>query len=142
MFKYLRTLNTEFHPTVVEFYVSEMIEGFMDHIERGNIVSLSEGKISGYYIDGQPLYLTLESKNDDETKTIKCMRLTPNMILECDLGPEASASNIYVGSLLDVAVDVDSKAVGVELAENAGAARFEALDTSELSDGKLTVVII
>ena len=139
MFKYLKTLNTEFHPTVVEFLFSEKITDYPDQIARGSLVTINGGKVGGAFSTARPMYLTLNGKEDDETKYIKCIRLSRDMVLFADLSSEVDKSQIFVGTLLAPAIDIDDKVCALCIE---GEPKFEVLDISEIDNGKVTVAVI
>ena len=140
MFKYLRTLNTEFHPTVVEFFVSPTNEAIPDSIEKGILCSLNNSYLSCFYSPDKPMYLSLGTKREDETKKVKCMRLSSGMVLEADVTEGADKSQLGIGSLACLGYDIDTKVVGVSTGDDLK--KFEVIDNSNIENNKVTVVII
>ena len=139
MFKYLRTLNTEFHPTVVDFYVSPKDDNYPDHVDAGMIVSISDGKITNCFIASKPMYLALTGKQDNEEKPVKCIRLFPGMVLEADISAEANKNSITIGATVGIAENVDFK--GIDISADA-TAKFEVIDDYNKANGKATVVVL
>jgi len=98
MFKYIKTLNNNSHPT-------EMISVFSGNenenhyaVKAGSIVSVSYGEILPTYDNTMFKYLTLSSKNEGEAKYIKCIRLFPGMVLEADTDPDSDAELFFIGA--------------------------------------------
>ena len=140
MFKYLRTLNTEFHPTVVEFLLSPQEEAMPDSVERGIICSVTNSLLNCFFNPERPMYLSISTKTEDESKKVKCMRLSPGMVLEADISEEADKNQIGIGSILTVGYDIDTKVVSVSTGE--GPKIFEVIDDSNIKNNKVSVVII
>ncbi len=140
MFKYLRTLNTEFHPTVVEFFVSPTEEYLPDSIEKGILCSVNNSYLSCFYSTEKSMYLSISTKEENETQKVKCMRLSPGMVLEADVTEDADKSKLGIGSLACCGYDGDTKVVGVSTGD--GKKIFEVIDDSNIQNNKVTVVII
>ena len=139
MFKYLRTLNTEFHPTSVELFLSPANEDELDGCSAGTICSVSDGTLTPYYKSGTVMYLTLIEKEEDTERTVSCIRLTSNMVLEADVMPDADSSKLGIGAAVSLGYDDDSKAVGIS---TEGTPRFEVIDNSAIMDNKVTVAVL
>ena len=139
MFKYLRTLNTEFHPTTVEFVVSQKHDGLCDYVNAGMIVNIENGKIANFFTPDKPMYLALTAKYEDEEKAVKCIRLSSGMVLEADIDISANMGKILNGALVCVAEHVDSKA---EKIADGGTPSFEVLDSTNKERNKATVVVL
>ena len=143
MFKYLRTINTEFHPTVVEFFVSPNLQNETDRIELGCMCNIgNNGYIQPYYDFSSTMFLTLDGRLEDAPeKKIKCIRIISNMVLEADIHPDSDKSKFYPGARLSFGPDIDGYALTVE--NNEGKKFFEVLDNSEVyTRGKVTVIVL
>ena len=139
MFKYLRTLYTEFHPTAVELFLSDADEDNYDAVKRGMICTISNGKINLSTDSCKVMYLTLNDKIDGESKAIRCVRLSSNMVLEADLKADIDTSSIFVGSFLGLSSSSDGQAVCLDTNGDA----FEVIDVSEMNTkNKVKVVVL
>ena len=85
------------------------------------------------------MYLAITSKKYNESKQVKCIRLTSGMILEADVDPGMDSSSFFLGAVCDAMEDMTGK--GVYLTRD-GNANFEIIDISNISKGKVTVIVI
>jgi hypothetical protein len=139
MFKYLRTLNTEFHPSVVEFCTSPKDDGYSDYVDVGMIVTLKDGAINNFYSANAPLYLALTRKDEDANATVKCIRLSSGMVLEADVDESANINKIVPGALLAPCENTDFK---INTVTDEGTAKFEVLHNYDIKNKKATIVVL
>ena len=139
MFKYLKTLYSSTHPTETMEFISNYSEENYQGIKRGAIISIEYEEVSPMLNTQLPLYLALNSKNSGEQKMIKCIRILPGMIFEADIDPNAEANNFYIGVTCDVKLDETNQ--GAYLTRD-GDPRFEVINNSGVTKGKVTVIAI
>ena len=139
MFKYLRTANSDNHPTeVVEFFAYS--NGGADCVmPAGAIFSTEEGMVQLSCNTTQPLYLSLTSKGKDEEAYIKCIPVLKNMIFEASLAPEEDENIVFNGSLCYLHFDETGKGIGLTITLEIEDALFEVIDTSNIKNRKITV---
>ena len=139
MFKYIKTLNNNSHPTeIISVFSGNDNENYYA-VKAGSIVSVSYGEILPTYDNTSLKYLTISSKNEREAKYIKCIRLLPGMVLEADTDPNSDAELFFVGALCDAMVDNTEK--GAFLTRD-GNPNFEIIDATGAEHGKVKVVVI
>ena len=139
MFKYLKTANSDFHPAEIYSFISPASENESGEVRCGSMVSVSFGEISQSYTGSTPMYLAITSKKYNESKQVKCIRLTSGMILEADVDPGMDSSSFFLGAVCDAMEDLTGK--GAYLTRD-GNANFEIIDISNISKGKVTVIVI
>ena len=139
MFKYLRTLNNSNHPTEISLIHSPARDTAGGSVSAGTIITANNGIMHDMYDRYFPKYLALTSKTYQEDKYIECIRITSGMVLEADLDPSVSSSEIQVNTLCDFGLDSYDK--GAYLVTN-GDPVLEIIDDSNKNNGKVTVVVI
>ena len=139
MFKYLKTANSEFHPTEIYSFPSPESENESGEVKYGSLVSVTFGEIAQSYTGSTPLYLAISSKKYNESKEVRCIRLASGMILEADIDTSMDSSYFFLGAMCDAMEDMTGK--GVYLTRD-GNANFEIIDTSNVDKGKVTVIVI
>ena len=139
MFKYLRTINNDNHPTEISLIHAPVRDNIGGSVRAGTIISANNGIMRDMY-DGQfPRYLALTSKTYTEDKYVKCIRITHGMVLEADLDPSTILGEVEVNSLCDITLDDYDK--GAYLQVNL-APVFEIIDDSNKKNGKITVLVV
>ena len=137
MFKYLRTLNNSTHPTAIEIFPLSSEEDEEMVVASGSIVNVLSGEIAVNLSSDAPIYLVV--KQEENTRNVRCIRLTPGAILEGDLSPNMDASNLSRGLMLDISPDDYGK--GAYFCDN-GEPRFEIIDTSNKRNKKVSAVFV
>ena len=94
MFKYLRTLNNSNHPTEISLIHSPVRDNIGGSVRAGTIITANNGIMHDMYDRYFPKYLALTSKTYQEDKYIECIRITSGMVLEVDLDPSVSTSDL------------------------------------------------
>ena len=139
MFKYLKNLNNDSHPTEIYTIRASATEEPFGEIKAGSIVSVAYGEIATLYTPSRPKYLALTSKDYSETAQIKCIRVSSGMVFEADIDPDTEASSFRLGDLCDAKEDSTNKGVYITIGGNSN---FEIIDNSNIKNGKITVVAI
>ena len=139
MFKYLRTLNSDRHPTEIHSVISHASEDEIGTVKAGTIVSVAYGEIFECRSD-TPLYLALNSKSKNEEKYINCIKLSSDMVLEADVDSNVSTSDLVIGALCTILSDASGKGATVTVSEGYGA--FQIIGNENAKNGKVTVVVI
>ena len=139
MFKYLKTLNNDSHPSEIYSFISPAGDDNFAEVKSGTIVSVTFGEISPTYTSATPLYLAISSKKKTEEAYVKCLRLAPGMVLEADIDPESEPTSFFIGAICDAMEDITGK--GAFLTRD-GQTVFEIIDISNIENGKVSVVII
>ena len=139
MFKYLKTLNSDSHPSEIISVKALSGDDDLCIVKAGAIASVSYGEICSTYSSSTPMYLTVDSKPKEAEQYIKCIRIFPGMLFEVDVAPDVDTGNYQIGSLCDAMADDTGKGAYIT---TDGEFRFEITDVSNLSNGKVTVVAI
>lgn len=139
MFKYLRTVNNDSHPTEISLIHAPVRDNIGGSVRAGTIISADNGRMTDMYNSQFPKYLALTSKTYQEDDYVKCIRITKGMVLEADLDPNTVLSEVQLNSLCDITLDDYDK--GAYLQVNLGPI-FEIIDDSNKKNGKITVVVI
>lgn len=140
MFKYLRSLNTEFHPTVVEVIAGDTNPNTPDVITPGSFITILDGVASPVGDIFKTPYLALSSKNENEEKKVRCMRVSSGMVFEADISSDCNTSRLFLGARMEPGPNFESFINDVTFCTGSG--MFEVLDTSNVSNGKVTVVYL
>lgn len=136
MFKYLRSINGTVHSEIESFFSIAEPEDFA-RVDAGTLFTLASGLVNGY-IPNFPIYLALSSINSEEEGYVKALRLTSDMIFECDVDTAAS-SEICVGTLCGIETDNSEKGISLTIND---APAFEVLDISNITKGKVIAKVI
>ena len=139
MFKYLRTLNSSNHPTVIDtFPLSQQAieDGF--YLAVGSVVNVAFGEIDGNFTSDLPMYLVVGICEDGITA--KCMRLFPGMVIEGTLLSNTELGVIEPGNFVDITTDGLAK--GVNFSSTMSREIFEIIDSSNKKGGKVTAVLL
>ncbi len=140
MFKYLRSLNTEFHPTVVDVTAGGTDPNTFDVITPGSLITINDGVATPQCSIDKTFYLALSSKNENEEKKVKCMRISSGMVFEADISPDCNTKRLFFGTHMELGPHVNSFVN--DLTFCIGKGMFEVLDTSNVRNGKVTVVYL
>ena len=140
MFKYLRTLNSDNHPTEIFSLLSHTSEDDSESVKAGSIFSISYGKISEP-LENAALYLALNSKSKDEEKVIKCIKLSTDMLLEGDIDTNTEGSSFDMGSVCNILIDMAEKGIKLTPADG-GYGVFQVVSNENISNGKVIVSVL
>ena len=139
MFKYLKTMNTNSHPTEIQSFLSPSIDESFGAVKAGSVISVVSGEVALNYVPTTPMYYAISSKRCEESVDVKCWRIFSGMVFEVDIEPGVDASEFSVGTTCDALPDETGKGVYVSCG---GLPRFEIIDDSKINNGKVTVVVI
>ena len=140
MFKYLKTADSDFHPSeVIELFAYDS-GGDDAEVPEGSLICIEEGMVRLDCIHGMPLYLALTGKKLRGEGYIKCTPVLSNMIFEATIDPDEDPSIFFVGSMCRIFCDQSCKGIGVTVELNFERAAFRIIDISNIKNGKVTVI--
>ena len=140
MFKYLRTLNSDSHPTEIYSFFSPKSEH--GAVNAGTLISLSFGEVASTTDREASLYLAISSKGKDEDAYVKCIKLCSGMVFEADIDSDDEPSGLYVGARCTTSMDLTFKGAYATTLAEASQVIFEILEITDFDNGKAIVAVI
>ena len=137
MFKYLRTDNSDSHPTEIHTIFLEASDMPNSEVPEGSIFNLLAGEIEQVYNYHAPMFLALTGKKYNETAYVKYIPISQNMIFEAPIAKGEDSESFINGTVCDVGINEETgKGLFITLE---GGMSFIIVDDSRRKEGFVSV---